>query len=66
MLDREARGAERPDVLVAGEDEAANALIEACRQGSPHSRVDHVEARPDDERPPKGFTKRFTVQSPAG
>jgi len=53
----------RVEVLVAGDDEAANALIEACRQGSPHSRVDHVEARPDDERAPKGFTKRFTVDT---
>ena len=49
----------RVEVLVSGEDDAANALIDACRQGPPYSRVDHVEARPDDEKPPKGFTKRF-------
>lgn len=52
----------RVEVLVAGDDNATNALIEACRVGSPHSRVDHVEARPEDmEKPPKGFTKRFNA-----
>lgn len=54
----------RVEVLVAGDDEAANALVEACRQGSPHSRVDHVEALPDEEKAPKGFTKRFTASVP--
>lgn len=52
----------RVEALIAGEDEAANALIEACRQGSPYSRVDHVEAHPDQAPAPKGFTKRFTGQ----
>lgn len=51
----------RVELLVAGEEEAATALIDACRIGPPTARVDHVEARADTERVPKGFTKRFTV-----
>ncbi|PTS84196.1 acylphosphatase [Sphingomonas sp. HMWF008] len=51
----------RVEVLVAGDEEATAALIEACHEGPPHARVDHVEARPDSERLPKGFTKRFTA-----
>ncbi|WP_404369334.1 acylphosphatase [Sphingomonas sp. MMS24-J45] len=51
----------RVELLVAGDDEATAALIEACHQGPPLARVDHVEARPDTERLPKGFTKRFTA-----
>jgi acylphosphatase len=51
----------RVELLVAGEDEAAQALIEACRTGPPMARIDHIEARADGERVPKGFTKRFTA-----
>ena len=51
----------RVELLVAGEEDAANALIDACREGPPLARVDHVEAHADTERVPKGFTKRFTV-----
>ena len=51
----------RIELLVVGDDDAANALIEACREGPPMARVDHVDAQPDTERPPKGFTKRFTA-----
>ncbi|WP_189674853.1 MULTISPECIES: acylphosphatase [Sphingomonas] len=51
----------RVELLVVGEDEAVVAMAEACREGSEHSRVDHVEALPADERAPKGFTKRFTA-----
>ncbi|MDO7844372.1 acylphosphatase [Sphingomonas immobilis] len=51
----------RVELLVAGEDEAAQALIEACRVGPPMARIDHIEARADSERAPKGFTKRFTA-----
>lgn len=51
----------RVELLVAGEDEAAQALIEACRTGPPLARIDHIEARADSERVPKGFTKRFTA-----
>lgn len=51
----------RVEIFVAGEDAAATGLIDACRQGPPLARVDHVEAREDVERLPKGFTKRFTA-----
>lgn len=51
----------RVELLVAGEEDAATALIDACRHGPPLARVDHVEAHADTERLPKGFTKRFTV-----
>lgn len=52
----------RVEMVVAGEDEALNALIEGCRVGSPLSRVEHVEAYPaDGEKGHKGFTKRFTA-----
>lgn len=51
----------RVELLVVGEDAAATALIDACREGPPSAQVDNVEARPDTERAPKGFTKRFTA-----
>jgi acylphosphatase len=49
------------EILASGEDEAVAALVEACREGPPLARVDHVEAYMIDEPPVKGFTKRFTV-----
>lgn len=51
----------RVELLVAGDEDAATALIDACRQGPELARVDHVEAHIDSERAPKGFTKRFTA-----
>lgn len=51
----------RVELLVAGEDEAVVAMVDACRQGPPTARVDHLEANADSERAPKGFTKRFTA-----
>ncbi len=51
----------RVELLVVGEDAASDAMIEALREGPPLARVDHVEAHVDSERPPKGFTKRFTA-----
>lgn len=52
----------RVEILAAGEDEPLQALVEECRTGSPLSRVENVEAfAADDERPNKGFTKRFTA-----
>lgn len=51
----------RVELLLVGDDHAVVAMTEACRQGSEHSRVEHVEAHPADERAPKGFTKRFTA-----
>lgn len=51
----------RVELLIMGDEDAADALIEACREGPPLARVDHVEAVTADERMPKGFTKRFTA-----
>jgi acylphosphatase len=51
----------RIEMLIAGEDDAVTAMTEACRQGPPLARVDHLEANADSERVPKGFTKRFTA-----
>lgn len=51
----------RVEILVAGNDDATDALIEACREGPALCRVDDVEAMAADEAMPKGFTKRFTA-----
>ena len=51
----------RVEVLIIGNSDASTALIDKCREGPALARVDHVEAFADTERPPKGFTKRFTV-----
>lgn len=51
----------RVEILVAGEQKAADALIEAARLGPPRARVDHLETQAAEERLPKGFTKRFTA-----
>jgi len=49
------------EILASGEDEAVAALVEACREGPPLARIDHVEAYAEDGNPVKGFTKRFTA-----
>lgn len=51
----------RVEILIIGDSDASAALIDKCREGPPLARVDHIEAHADGERPPKGFTKRFTV-----
>lgn len=52
----------RVEVLAAGEEAAIEELVAACREGPAQARVDHVEAFPaDEEKPHKGFTKRFTA-----
>jgi acylphosphatase len=51
----------RVEILIIGDSDASTALIDKCREGPALARVDHVEAYADAERPPKGFTKRFTV-----
>ncbi|OYY90306.1 MAG: acylphosphatase [Sphingomonas sp. 28-66-16] len=51
----------RLEILVHGDDEAAGQFVDACREGPPLARVDHVEAVAAEERAPKGFTKRFTA-----
>lgn len=49
------------EILASGEDEAVAALVEACREGPPLARVEHVEAYIAEGQPVKGFTKRFTA-----
>jgi acylphosphatase len=51
----------RIEILIIGDADASTALIDKCREGPQLARVDHIEARADTERPPKGFTKRFTL-----
>lgn len=51
----------RIELLIAGDETATDAMTDACRTGPPMSRVETVEANPDSERVPKGFTKRFTA-----
>ncbi len=52
----------RVEMMVEGDEDALGALAEACRQGPPLARVEHVEAfAAEGERPAKGFTKRFTA-----
>lgn len=49
------------EILTSGDDAAVAALVDACRQGPPLARVDHVEVHVEDGQPVKGFTKRFTA-----
>ena len=50
------------EIVASGEDDAGARCAEACRTGPEQARVDHVEMLPaDDEKPGKGFTKRFTA-----
>ena len=51
----------RVEILADGEDEAIGLLVDACRDGPPLARVEHVTAVPDTAPPGKGFTKRFTA-----
>lgn len=51
----------RVEILAEGEDDAIGQLIDACRDGPPLARVEHVAAVPDIDKPAKGFTKRFTA-----
>lgn len=51
----------RVEVLVVGEEAVAARLIALCHEGPAMARVDNVVVEEADERPPKGFTKRFTA-----
>ncbi len=51
----------RVEMLAVGDEDAVNTLIDECRTGSEHARVENVTAEPATDRLPKGFTKRFTV-----
>lgn len=51
----------RVEMVIAGEDEAMARFLDHCRTGPPLARIDNIEAFPDSDRAPKGFTKRFTA-----
>ncbi|MHA6719576.1 acylphosphatase [Sphingomonas sp. RS6] len=52
----------RVEIVAAGEEPALEALVEACRTGPSLARVEHVEsAALAEDKPHKGFTKRFTA-----
>ena len=52
----------RVELIASGSDEALAELIEACHQGPPLARVEHVETAPAElDKSVKGFTKRFTA-----
>lgn len=52
----------RVEIVASGDEAALGHLVEACREGPPLARVEHVysDAVPED-RSHKGFTKRFTA-----
>ena len=50
------------EALIAGEESAVAAMIEACRRGPSHARVDKVDVQPADAADvPDGFTQRPTA-----
>ena len=50
------------EMVASGEEDAVARFAEACREGPALARVDNVEVvAADDEKPGKGFTKRFTA-----
>jgi acylphosphatase len=51
----------RVEILADGEEDAIGQLVEACQEGPPLARVEHVTAVADTGKPGKGFTKRFTA-----
>ena len=50
----------RVEMLADGEQAALDAFLAACREGPRLARVEDVVAFPVEDRPVKGFTKRFT------
>ena len=50
------------EALIAGDDEAVAAMIDACRRGPPAARVDTVDVQPADaDTISDGFTQRPTA-----
>ena len=47
------------EVVVSGDDEAVEKMIEAMREGPATARVDHVEVHAANDAKLKGFTKRL-------
>lgn len=51
----------RVEILAVGEEDALSQLVEQSRKGPQLARVAEVDVQPAQERPVKGFTKRFTA-----
>jgi acylphosphatase len=49
------------EALLAGEEAAIEAMIEACRGGPPMARVTSIASEATAEEPPEGFEQRPTV-----
>ncbi len=49
------------EMLVQGEEETVERMIERCRQGPPEARVDRIDVEETDEPAPSGFEKRPTA-----
>ena len=51
----------RVEMLADGDEDALDAFLKSCRAGPQLARVEDVVAFPAEDRPVKGFTKRFTA-----
>ena len=51
----------RVEMLADGDQAALDAFLAVCREGPRLARVEDVVAFPVEDRPVKGFTKRFTA-----
>ena len=49
------------EMLVQGEEEAVQRLIERCRQGPPAARVERIDIEDSVEEAPAGFEQRPSV-----
>ena len=50
------------EVLIAGEEAAVAAMIDACRRGPSLARVETIDVQPADaDNPPEGFTQLPTA-----
>ena len=50
------------EALIVGDDQAVGEMIEACRRGPSHARVDEIDVDPVDlDILPQGFTRLPTV-----
>jgi acylphosphatase len=51
----------RVEILAAGDQEALGQLVERSRSGPPLAHIADIDVYPVEEKPVKGFTKRFTA-----
>jgi acylphosphatase len=49
------------EMLLAGSEEAVDAMIARCRDGPPAARVERIEVSESDEAAPAGFEARPTL-----